>query len=327
MPSEIDELIRVLNEHLAVKDNRGCVVLQVAMIATVYFEEAYRREAREAILACCDDYFERYGTRLRWALNPDTEYPEPFGKSKGSDPHAWLPALEEDEGFTLIYHGGEQADSASPFSLEAFGTERRPYVKLGYFKVTFPLLSLAENPGMVPDVLLEICRKLKPVSGYGGIGIIESQNTSISSEYAPVVYSWSQRLPGLEADYPIEHAIWLGEGREDGRGGIKGVNWLTVISDRWLAELGGADVVAGRVTALDPRFIIHRFDGGLMIQAGPRPTLGDAERGVWPELYVKLAKYLKPIRITQTCPFQYGGPGERFDRERSEAWLRRFDGR
>ena len=327
MSSEMNELISAMNEHLAVKDERGRVVLQVAMIATVYFEEAYRQEAREAVLSCCDDYFKRCGAHLRWALNPDTRYPEPFGKGKGSNPHAWLPTQEEDERFMLTYHGGEHADSASSFSLESMGIERRPFVELGYFKVSFPLLSLAEDPGMVPHVLLEICRKLKPVSGYAGIGIIESQNSSIASKYAPVVYSWAQRLPGLEADYPIEHAIYLRKGREGGQCGIKGASWLTVIADRWLAELGGADVVAARVTALDPRFIVHRFDGGVMIQAGPRPDLGDAERGLWPELYVKLAKYLKPIRITTTCAFQYGGPGVRFDRERSEAWLRRFDQR
>jgi len=327
MSSETNEMLSVLNDHLAVKDGRGVVVLQVAIIATVYFEDAYRREAREAILSCCDDYFQRYGTRLRWALNPDTKYPEPFGKGKGSDPHAWLLALEEGEEFSLIYHGGEHADSASSFSLDALGDERRPFVELGYFKVSFPLLSLVEDPGMVPDALLEICRKIKPVSGYGGIGIIESKNGGIESEYSPVVYSWAQRLPGLEADYPTSHSIWLTKGREDGRGGIKGVNWLTVISDRWLAELGGADVVAARVTALDPRFIIHRFDGGVMIQAGPRPDLGDAEQGLWPELYVKLAKYLKPIRITMTGSFGYGGPGVRFDREHAQAWLRRFDQR
>jgi hypothetical protein len=64
-----------------------------------------------------------------------------------------------------------------------------------------------------------------------------------------------------------------------------------------------------------------------MIQAGPRPDLGDAERGLWPELYVKLAKYLKPIRITMTGAFGYDGPGVRFDREHAEAWLRRFDQR
>ena len=71
------------------------------------------------------------------------------------------------------------------------------------------------------------------------------------------------------------------------------------MGDRWLAKLGGADAVLAALAALDSRFVVYRFEGGVMIQAGPRPELGDGERDIWPELYVKLAKYLKPIRITQ----------------------------
>jgi hypothetical protein len=130
----------------------------------------------------------------------------------------------------------------------------------------------------------------------------------------------AQRFPGLEAEYPIGHSIWLEHG-------IKGVNWLTVVGDPWLDRLGGADAVEAGLASLDGRFIVHRFEGGVLIQAGPQPELGDAKHDRWPELYVKLAKYLKPIRITEHAPFHHAGPGSRFDLERSEAWLRRFDDR
>jgi hypothetical protein len=140
------------------------------------------------------------------------------------------------------------------------------------------------------------------------------------------VYQWAQRLPGLEVDEVTSHVNWLAEAR-DGGPGIKGVNWLTVLGDRFVAEVGGADKLERDLAALDRRFIVHRWDGGVMIQAGPRPELGDAQRDHWPELYVKLAKYLKPIRVTWHHAFQMGGPGERFDKARSEAWLRRFDDR
>jgi len=175
-------------------------------------------------------------------------------------------------------------------------------------------------------VLLNVCRTLKPVSGYGGIGVMESPDTAISADYEPIVYHWAQRLPGLEADYPIDHSLWLVKGREGDRDGIKGGNWLTVLSDRYVTELGGADKVEADLKALDSRFLVHRYDGGILIQAGPRPQLGDVERDLWPALYVKLNKYLKPIRITRHRPFQHAGP-DRFDMERSEAWLRRFDDR
>ncbi|MGK3991689.1 type VI immunity family protein [Sorangium sp. So ce1024] len=327
MLDELQGLMDVLDEHLAAKDDRGRSVLQVALVATVYFEGAYKREVREAAVACCEDYFRRCGQHLRWALNPRTKFMEPYGKGKGAAPRAWIPDLPEDESYNIICHGAEHERGASAFFVELLGDERRPFAELGFFRVAFPLLWFADGAGTFPDALLEICRKLKPVSGYGGIGVIESPDTSISSKYEPIVYQWAQRFPGLEADYPTSHSIWLRKGREGGKAGIKGVNWLTVVSERFLAELGGADQVAADLAALDSRFVLHRFEGGAMIQAGPRPQLGDAEQNRWPELYVKLARYLKPIRIAEHRPFQYGGPGLRFDLERSEAWLRRFDDR
>lgn len=327
MSDENDELSQALSEQLSVKDDQGRVVLQVAQIATVFFEAPYRRGVREGVTSCCEDYFRRWGQHLRWALNPDTDLMERFGTGKGSDPRAWLPAMEEDEAFSLIYHGADHDRSASAFYLEALGSPRRPHLRFGFLQVSFPLLWFMDGSGSLPEVLLDVCRTLKPVSGYGGIGVIESPDSLIASKYEPIVYHWAQRLPGLEADYPISHDLWLPNGREGGRDGIKGGNWLTVLSDRYVAELGGADRIEADLKALDSRFLVHRYEGGIMIQAGPRPQLGDAERDLWPTLYVKLAKYLKPVRVTRHNAFQHGGPGVRFDKERSEAWLRRFDDR
>jgi hypothetical protein len=324
---ELEDLSQVLGEHLSVKDEDGRVVLQVAQLATVYFEAPYRREAREAVASCSEDYFRRWGQHLRWALNPDTGRMERFGAGKASNPRAWLPAIGEDEEFTLKYHGAEDKRGASAFSVKAFGQVRRPKLQFGHFRVSFPLLWFADGTGSLPEVLLDICQKLKPLSGYGGIGVIESPDNWMSSEYEPIVYAWAQRLPGLEADYPISHGLWLRNGREDGRDGIKGGNWLTVLSDRYVAELGGADKIEADLKTLDSRFLVHRYEGGILIQAGPRPQLGDVERDLWPEPYVKLNKYLKPIRVVRHNAFQHGGPGERFDKARSEAWLRRFDDR
>jgi hypothetical protein len=326
-PDDANELSQALSERLAVRDQGGHVVLQVAQIATVYVEEPYRREVREAITACCEGYAQRWGAHLRWALHPEGQRMDRFGTGEGSYPRSWLPALPEDDSFFLLWHSAEYDGGAGEFSLEASGMERRPYVQVGYLRLSFPLLWFAEGPGSLVAVLLDTCSTLKPVSGYGGISVIESAESYTGSVYEPMVYSFAQRFPGLEADYPGTHALWLPDGREGKRDGIKGGNWLTALSDRYVSELGGADKVEADLKALDSRFVVHRYDGGVVLQAGPRPQLGDAERNLWPSLYVKLAKYLKPVRVTQHNPFQHGGPGVRFDKERSEAWLRRFDDR
>jgi Protein of unknown function (DUF3396) len=327
MPPDANESMKDLDGCLCVRDGDGHVVLQVALVATLYFAEPHRREEREAVLSCCEEYFQWCGEHLRWAASSERKAFEPFGRGKATDPRSLLMKRGEDESYFFVYHGAEHERGASAFHVRGLGAERRPYEQIGYFKASFPLLWFVEGHGSLPEVVQSLCGKLRPISGYAGIGVVESPDNSVSSKYAPVVYNWAQRLPGLEADYPIEHSIWLTQGREGGRGGIKGVSWLTVIGDRWIAEMGGASEIEAQLAALDSRYSVRRFAGGLIIQAGEHPQLGDAERGRWPELYVKLSKYLKPIRITRHCPFQYDGPGVRFDLERSKGWLRRFDDR
>ncbi|HSN96946.1 MAG TPA: type VI immunity family protein [Candidatus Nanopelagicales bacterium] len=318
-----ESLLSELNESLSVKDDEGNVVLQVALLATVYFEDAYKREVREAVTECSHEYFRRCGRHLRWAYQPDKRQMEAFGKGKGSDVKAWLPTLPEDRSFSVIFHGADHERGASPYSFEAYGAQRQPYTEYGFLRLSLPL-GFGDS---LRDTLLSVCRTLKPASGYAGIGIIESPDNAISSEYEPIVYEWAQRFPGLEADYPVSHSLWLPEGRHGECEGIKGVNWLTALHDRFLRELGGVDKVASDLAVLDPGFSVHEYGGGAIIQAGQHPMLGDVERDIWPTQYVKLAKYLLPVRVTTHNAFQHDGPGERFDNERSEAWLRRFDDR
>jgi len=62
-----------------------------------------------------------------------------------------------------------------------------------------------------------------------------------------------------------------------------------------------------------------------MIQAGPKPQLGDVTLNRWPQHYVTLAKVLKPIQIKNHYPFHFGGKGRRMNHAITNAWLRRFD--
>lgn len=325
--SDLSSIVYLVHEALSVRDKNGRVVLQGALIATVYFEDPYTIEKRQAVVSCCQRYAKACGEHLRWAMDTDAGRMKPFATSNGATPGAWLPSLTEKDLYEIIWTSAEDARGAGVFSLHALGQERRSYTHLGYLRISVPISWLADAPGALAGMVRAICDDLKPTSGYGGISVNESWDTSISSKYEPYVYRWAQRFPGLEVDYTSSHSIWLRKGREGSRPGVKGADWLTIIGDRFLAEMGGRDAFCAGLTALDARFSVVTYDGGLIIQAGPRPDLGDVERGAWPELYVKLSKYLKPIRISQHRPFQYEGPGERFDLARSEAWLRRFDDR
>jgi hypothetical protein len=102
--------------------------------------------------------------------------------------------------------------------------------------------------------------------------------------------------------------------------GIKGGNWLTILSDPFVERLGGRDAIR---EALGEPFAVESFTGGVMIVAGNAPEVGDRNRNIDAPLYRKLARILRPIRIDQHPPVYAMGPlsveGE-FD-----AWLARFD--
>lgn len=325
---QTDEFLRMLDEKLRVTDEDG-VVLQVALVATIYIANMHQTDVRQAVIACCESYFQRYGSCLRWALQwapySDTRQMERFGAGNGSRPREWLLSLDEHESYSLSVHGAEWHLGAAPYSLVVLGCRRAEYPDLGYLRFAVPVPTLSSEPNLVPTMLLEFCERLKPASGYAGIGIVESLKYAFTPHYDPIVYGVAQRFPGLEVDYPVWHSnyLWKGEGS------IKGVNWLTVVGDRLLDRLGGADAVRSELAALDSGFAISRYDGGIMIRAGDRPDLGDAVAGDWPVLYVKLAKYLKPLRVVSHPG--YHRPSHEgldvFDDERTQAWLRRFEDR
>jgi hypothetical protein len=135
--------------------------------------------------------------------------------------------------------------------------------------------------------------------------------------YQKAVRAIGERFPGLEVESAPITTNHIGSG-------IKGVNWLTVLSDRWIDKLGGLDYL--RIRLNESHFYFYLFDGGLVIQAGPRPEMGDVAANFWPEQYVTLAKVLKPIQIANHYPMHFGGTGG-LDHQATMAWINRFDGR
>jgi hypothetical protein len=178
------------------------------------------------------------------------------------------------------------------------------------------MLWFADQPRTFPEFVLGICKRLRPFSGYGGIFVLESPDRYAANEYQAVVRVLAERFPGLEVESRTAHTLWL-------RDGIKGVNWLTVLGDCWVQEMGGLEALRAR---LDDSFGFYPYEGGLLIQAGPKPQIGDAKANRWPQHYVTLARVLKKIQIKDHRPFHFAGPGK-MDHEASLAWLFRFDGK
>jgi len=302
-----------IEQMLTVTDDENRVVVRVALLCTLYFKDAHLPEVREKIAESIEDYQALCGTHLHWVKHPETYSWHRLNKSSFPKIRDWLQKLDCDDAIELEFHGDKDEYAASHFSISVLGS-REWQCRLSYFKVVLPITWFADHPGDFPSFVLNYCQKLTPVSGYGGLGIIDSASGSILNQYEPTVTRISQQFPGLEVDYPYKHLLHLNNG-------IKGVNWLTILSDHWLKELGGISALRAKLSS---EFVFHQYSGGILIQAGSRPQMGDLAQNRLPKLYVQLNAALKPIRIKSHFPIHHSGKG-RLDKEASEQWLARFD--
>ena len=89
------------------------------------------------------------------------------------------------------------------------------------------------------------------------------------------------------------------------------------------------DLLGGKAkmqATLEPMCKIHDYPGGVMIQAGACPQLGDTWEGHTLEAYKLVSDYTKPVRFEA---YRDGGlfylPDRQQDREETLRWVRRFD--
>lgn len=314
-PQEFD--LKALQQHLVIPGADGRPGVVIGWMATVYFENPWTRSVREAVADVAEHYIKELGANLKWAQHPKTSSVHRMSKNRVRLPSQWLSQHEDGKSWKFGFHGGEQQDDASSFQVNGLGGDDVGK-DLGYFHVRLPLSWFAEQPGNFPSFLLPMCQTLRPLSGYAGLGYLLPLTVEGRQTAEPLVTPLASRFPGLEVDAPTNSSFQLHDG-------IKGVNWLTILSDRWVEAAGGLDYL--RIRLDEPTFPFYKYDGGLMIQAGPKPQIGDTTRDIWPMHYVTLHKVLKKIQIKTYTRFHLGGPGPRMDHPATLAWLFRFDGR
>ena len=315
-----NEDLEVLEDSVNAKDGSGMLVIRIGLFLTFYFREGHLPEVRRSLVACFEDYWKMCGSRLHWApqngrwvrLDGRATVPTPRETAAGTGPS---------DPWQFLYHGGQTVEEASHYRFLTFCTQNWATAQgdLSFLTAAFPLTFFAHRAEELPDVVHRWASWLRPFHGYAGLGFIESLDNSVAVQHQPEVYALARRYPGLEADYPIPLSLTLGRG-------IKGVNWLTILSDHWLDQVGGLEALRSQ---LGPEFVFREYPRGVVIQAGPMPNVGDRSRKRWPPLYVKLNALLRPIRVQEVYPFHknWHEPPPRFDPDASTEYLARFDER
>ena len=307
-----------LADLFCVRDKDGRPALRIGLLATMFLAEPWTRPVREAVTSAAESYLSAFRPFLRWAQHPKTARLHAIEKGNVPFPRDWLPQHEDGKAWEFGFHGGETNEATSEFQVSGYGPDN---IKkgAGYFQVYLPLSWFSEHPGTFQAFVLSFAKQLRPSSGYAGIGVLETLDVYAKEPFQSTVKQIADRFPGLEVENPVIHGIHTDKG-------IKGVNWLTLLGDHWVQTIGGLDYLR---IGFGEDFKLTPYDGGLMIQAGPRPQIGDADANRWPQHYVTLAKVLKPIQIKDHYPFHFGdsrGPA-RMDYQASKAWIYRFDGK
>jgi Protein of unknown function (DUF3396) len=104
------------------------------------------------------------------------------------------------------------------------------------------------------------------------------------------------------------------------KGGIKCINWLTFLNAVHVERLGGVERLKRDLGADVP---VRSLEGGVMVQAGPQPQIGDVNRQQDLPLYRRVGRVLAPVRSREHPAFlrREGVPS----REATQKWLSRFD--
>ncbi len=294
----------------------GHVLLHIGLMITLYIDEAHTPEKREGLIRCFDDYWSLCGKNLHQASLPQVSNRWiDLTKEKLPPVHKWVDKLSENHPWSISCTGSKITADASAFNIEILcrGAWQK---KLSYVTATLPFVWFSNNEGSLPELLLKWCEWTLPYHGYAGIGIITSLESNYSKKAEPMVYSLAKRFPGLEVDNPVSHARYL-------KDGIKGVNWLTVLGDEWLKNIGGQDYLKRQLTN---EFEFLGYKGGVVIKAGTHPQFGDIERNNIPNQYRMISRLLKPIRAEYPVALQHTHPKRpTLDKDRTKEWFSRFD--
>ncbi|RLT95009.1 MAG: DUF3396 domain-containing protein [Ketobacter sp.] len=309
------DLPETLKAMLPIRDTENKSVLKVCPFLTLYFKNAHLESTRMAVADCVEEFLAAFKDDIEWGLL-GVGKPQAAGTFSENATRNYLQSVDvtNDDGWQ-IYWQSDAPNEASDCGLQAFGKSQQQSEELGhlsYLSVHFPLQSPLSEPEALLELALRWCEKLDPFHGYGGMGIIHSSDRFVAAQHEIKEYALAQRFPALEVDYPLKHALWSREG-------IKGGNWLTILSSYWDQKLKQGD----SQFKLSAAFEIHPYSGGIIIRAGKSPIVADHNSGAKTPIYNELAQALHPIRLT-THPAVHTSQGK-FTRQAFEEWLERFD--
>ena len=318
MPQNINFAPQELDDQPLVYFPDGDPAARVGLTMSFYFSHPDNLERRRTLAHCIKQYLQQAEGQLRIYTTTKYRTFHVLKPDENIDPALVDEMVDNNNYLDFEASGAEREGISYSWSIRAYADiDDRPEA-LGYLWLTYPLSILQTDeapPRIFTGQFVSLCNALQVEHAYGGLGLILPFDIGGMSAALRVVGGVAMRFPGLDVDHLTGMIIFCKEG-------IKSVNFLTAVSDRLLAKVGGAEAVAAQAGA---GIEVHRYSTGAVFQAGPVPQLGDSEQGLIPDRYVALGWVLKPLRAPYPSTMIYDPEGKD-NKAFTQRWLARFDG-
>ncbi|MGL4528956.1 MAG: type VI immunity family protein [Citrobacter freundii] len=297
-------------------DNNDVVVSRLGLSITLFFKQGYTLEKREKILACFSRFRAEFGTHLRFHTHS-------FKGMKKYSPENIAKVEDSIRNKGIHDYGGWEISDAKNMS-------EAPNCLMGYLdsgddddnensylSLVLPWFYLKETQGMARfnDWLTYLCQQLEPDSGDCGYCLSMPFDFD---DYCPLEYELAKRYPPLQVNANVfADAMQYTDSS-------RGVNWITILDNRYIKRLGGEDWVR-QVLSRDPEIGVEHYPGGLLIRAGQYPDLTPLTAGLSPH-YLAVNQLIRPIRVQPQEGHSLHSYGvNQFDEQSTLAWYARYD--
>lgn len=211
--------------------------------------------------------------------------------------------------YMLFLESGSVPDEPSD---RAFALNAAP--DMGYVRLILPISFIEASVADFLDLAMSMGKMSSYNFGQAGYAINWNHLGKNQRGVLRTMNSLANHYPGLDIAHPFCT-------KYIGSKGIKCANWLTFLSADYCDRLGSVSSIK---MSLDKNIVIQdTYGGGVMIQAGPSPEIGDVNRQRNVPYYHEAGRLLAPIRCKEHPPIF--GPQGFGDKELTEQWLSRFD--
>ncbi|XKM13596.1 DUF3396 domain-containing protein [Orbaceae bacterium ac157xtp] len=305
-------------DQFAISSRKGGIHARIVLGCELYFAppEDYPAFYSDLIWAV-GDYYARYGEFVNhYALPREAG----SGKIEGDPmPKFWQALAKTDLIYGmggLLWRQDQPGYNATSWQVDVGGAA--PHQR--WLSSLFASMSVGKGENgnrfsELADLVVTWCERLQPA--HGSAGFCFSYPIGLKPDPSDT-WELLQRHPGIDHSYTAMFAVES----EPIYNRIKGVNWLTVLSDPIVAELGGIEVIQAQ---LGEKCRIRTYRGGIIIIAGPVPQLGDRNINFIPTRYQAAAKVTRPVRFEDYQRAFIELPEPFDEKVESMKWIRRFD--